>query len=246
MLITENTLRARRGGGCLKELRLALSDILTPAARDYLRTHGVKLIWRGEDKAPRTFGGGYTDSAGHHYREKPEHMTHLRGNHLVGKTHPRIALRGKLDSLQAKVLEGQILAQKQGVDETVLALEEILAFLRKLLACEVKEEAFAWETLLGMDAPALRQASHNPEVSCGMPFCLPSYKMGELAVCLNSLRAAAREVELAAALAFTDEHGAAQRGDILQALNRLSSAFHILYCRAAVLTKGEWQFGRNE
>jgi len=43
----------------------------------------------------------------------------------------------------------------------------------------VKEEAFRWDPLLGMDAPALREASHSLDVSYGMPFCLPSYKMGE-------------------------------------------------------------------
>lgn len=38
------------------------------------------------------------------YGEKPEHMTHLRGNLLVPKTHPRIAFRGQLVSLQAEII----------------------------------------------------------------------------------------------------------------------------------------------
>jgi len=246
VLITENTLRARLGTGCSGELHLARQDILTPAARDYIREHRIKLVRAGEERLPPTFEGGFKDSAGRHYRAKPEQMTHLYGNHLVCKTHPRIALRGKLDSLQAGVLEGQILAGKKGERDLVLELEEILGFLRRLLACEVKEERFEWETLLGMDEAALRAASHNPEKFCGMPLHPPSYKMGELAVRLNSLRTAALEAELAAVAAFTGEGGAAAREDILRSLNRLSSVFHILYCRQAVLTKGEWLSGRDE
>ncbi|MCL2856243.1 MAG: hypothetical protein FWE19_00770 [Oscillospiraceae bacterium] len=246
MLITENILRARRGANPSGELCLASGDVLTPAARDYIREHHIKLVWCKEDETPCAFKSGYKDNAGRRYRVKPEHMTHLYGNYLVPKTHPRIALRGKLDCLQAKVLEGQVLAEKQAERALVLELEEVLGFLRRLLACEVKEEPFEWDALLGMDEAALRKASHDPEKFCGMPFRPPSYKMGELAVCLNSLRASAREVELAAVAAFTDEGGEAVRKDILQSLNRLSSAFHILYCRQAVRKKGEWQSGHDE
>ncbi|MCL2578433.1 MAG: ATP-binding protein [Oscillospiraceae bacterium] len=243
MLITEDILRSRRGSGSLKELYLNLSDQLTPGARDYIRKQEIEIIWDRE--APVAFEGGYTDDTGHKYPKKPEHMTHLHGNHLVAKTHPRIILRGKLDSLQAKVMEGQMLAQMQGAESLIRELEEILAYTRHLMACEVKEEEFAWPILLNMDEAALRQASHNTEKSCGMPFCLPSYRMGAPAVCLNTLRAASREVELAAVAAFVDEGGNASRPDILRALNRLSSALHILYCRQAAATKGEWSLGEN-
>ena len=49
--------------------------------------------------------------------EKPEEMTHLRGNRLVPKTHPRIRFRGQLDSLMAQVLELQCRA---AADRTAL------------------------------------------------------------------------------------------------------------------------------
>ena len=35
---------------------------------------------------------------------KQEHTTHLLGAAVVGKTHPRIELRGRLDSLNAAII----------------------------------------------------------------------------------------------------------------------------------------------
>ena len=46
--------------------------------------------------------------------QKPEYMTHLRGNLLVFKDHPRIALRGKIDSLEAAIILLQLKAQEKG------------------------------------------------------------------------------------------------------------------------------------
>ena len=37
-------------------------------------------------------------------RPKPEHMTHLRGNSLVRKDHPRILFRGWIDALEGELL----------------------------------------------------------------------------------------------------------------------------------------------
>jgi ethanolamine utilization cobalamin adenosyltransferase len=47
----------------------------------------------GGKKRFRTLYGGFLET-------KPEHMTHLYGNMLVFKDHPRIVFRGKLDSLE--------------------------------------------------------------------------------------------------------------------------------------------------
>ena len=45
---------------------------------------------------------------------KPEHMTHLRGNTLVFKDHPVIKYRGALDYLESKIICTQIVADKKG------------------------------------------------------------------------------------------------------------------------------------
>ena len=45
---------------------------------------------------------------------------------------------------------------------------------------------------------------------------------------LNRARCAAREAELAAVAAFADREGNPTRGDILRALNRMSSMLYLL------------------
>ena len=57
--------------------------------------------------------------------------------------------------------------------------------------------------------------------------------MGRLAARLNLLRARTREAELAAERAFAE----GEREDILKAMNSLSSAVYILFCR---LLAGEY------
>ena len=45
---------------------------------------------------------------------KQEHTTHLLGAAVVIKTHPRIELRGRLDSLNAAIIRVQIQAREAG------------------------------------------------------------------------------------------------------------------------------------
>ncbi|MDR2183565.1 MAG: phosphate propanoyltransferase [Clostridiales bacterium] len=159
---------------------------------------------------------------------KPEHLTHLYGSELglVSKSHPRIELRGKLDSLQAKIIEVQLIACKNGKDEIAKELNELLEFARRILACEVKDVPFEFELLIGLTADELRAKSHNPRKYFGIGHIMPSYHMGELVAALNTLRTYAREVELCAVRVFGE-----QKTDIIRALNRLSSAVYIIICR---------------
>ena len=60
---------------------------------------------------------------------------------------------------------------------------------------------------------------------------MPEYTDGETVLLLNKCRCAARNAELAAAGAFTDEQGLVVREDILKALNRMSSMIYILMIR---------------
>ncbi|MFR2897965.1 hypothetical protein [Hungatella sp.] len=70
------------------------------------------------------------------YREKPENMTHLRGNLLVMKTHPRIVFRGKVDTIQAKVL--LLMEEYRNEAGFYKDLADILNGLREVLGSEVK------------------------------------------------------------------------------------------------------------
>ena len=59
---------------------------------------------------------------------------------------------------------------------------------------------------------------------------LPSYTLGKTYAILNLLRTAVRETEVAAAAAFNNGKGY-DRADIIEELNRMSSAMHIIMCK---------------
>ncbi|MCY9511309.1 cobalamin adenosyltransferase [Paenibacillus larvae] len=178
-------------------------------------------------KRYRTLYGGFLET-------KPEHMTHLYGNMLVFKDHPRILFRGKLDSLETKILEAQINCSKLNMDRLVNDLEEILQFVRQIVRCEVLNESIEDFHLLGMTPKELREQSHFPKKYFGLEHFQPSYDMGEAVVVINSLRTFTRETELLAYQAFKKEHGGAEREDIIRTLNRLSSLFWIIMFRIRI------------
>ncbi|MCL1952584.1 MAG: cobalamin adenosyltransferase, partial [Oscillospiraceae bacterium] len=60
---------------------------------------------------------------------------------------------------------------------------------------------------------------------------VPHIGLGRLCLALNFLRTQVRETELAAANAFCLEGGAVERPDLLEALNRMSSAVYLLFLK---------------
>ena len=223
---------------------VANGTYVTQSAWDFLKEHGIELHFAAPKTtfAPMTVtplpveGGKprYVDCAtGEPLQEKAENMTHLRGNLLVPKTHPRIAFRGQLDSLMAKMIEVQLMAEESGREQLVLELDELLAFLRNILGAEVKEEPLKDILLLGMDSQQLREVSHHVKEHFGIPHPVPNYRMGRLCVALNCLRTQIREVELSAVNAFSHETQL-EHTDIIEGLNRLSSCVYIMFCRTIV------------
>ncbi|WP_081963116.1 phosphate propanoyltransferase [Desulfosporosinus sp. HMP52] len=174
---------------------------------------------------------------------KPEHMTHLRAGVLVTKTHLVIAYRGQLDLFQGDLVESQCYFQQAGEEKLILHLEEISALCRQLMVSEVKQEPFQWSTLLGLSSEELRERSHHPKKYYGIDHTPLSYTHGPIVARLHQLRAKSREVELYANRAFTAENGECSRTDLIQALNRLSSAFYILACevRSRMTQEGQCQ-----
>ncbi len=169
--------------------------------------------------------------------KKPECMTHLYKDELVYKDNPIIILRGKLDSLQAKILEVQsyIVHDSGKADENQLLLqnlEELLEYSRNIMLAEIlNQELDNNKKLFGLTIDEVKTISHNTMKYFNIaPMRQLSYKDCPIAIKINMLRALSREVELAAIVAFKsgDE---CERLDIIKALNRLSSAFHILVYR---------------
>lgn len=246
--ITEDFLRLELRNAQPETYYVPEGKILTPAAREYLQQRKIKIA-KGEppEAAPAEPAASaapapaaapaaaptakYRDhETGAFYMEKPEHMTQLFGNELVTKNHPRILFRGKLDSLQAMVVLDQALIAADGNQKLVDDLGSILDNLREMMRCDVLDETYCRQTIIGLTHQELRERSHNPQKFFGIKqMLLPDYTMGRDYALLNQLRAAIRETEVAAATAFLTG-SKCTRPDIMEELNRLSSALHIMMC----------------
>ncbi|HWQ41615.1 MAG TPA: phosphate propanoyltransferase [Desulfosporosinus sp.] len=259
MIVTEYELRANWHKTKEKIIILPQGSVITPSARDFIRSKGIDVQIEGNgilDINKTTFSNSQQTVLKHKPFEqklnvpretasnlrtqsilpvssteiKPEHMTHLNQRTLVTKTHPVIAYRGQLDLFQCELVEAQMYFQQVGEEGLILKLEEIAAFARALMVNEVKETPFQWQTLLGLTPEELRDRSHHPKTYFGVEHTPLSYTHGMVVAKLHHLRAKSREVELHANRAFTNDAGECLRTDLIQALNRLSSAFYILAC----------------
>ncbi|MGL4730284.1 MAG: cobalamin adenosyltransferase [Clostridium sp.] len=246
-VLTESALRGILKNQNISEYVVEKGVIVTPSAKQYLQDKGVKLVYKGETnnvtnlnkevvKRDETiedrFIPRYEHLNGGVFEKKPEHMTQLNGNKLVSKDHRRIVLRGKLDSLQSKILKAQVMCKNLNEKKVIEDLEEVLAYVRKILECEVTEKPLPTVNLIGLNEKELRAYSHNPKKHLNTDHIIfASYDMGDVVIELNSLRTDSREVEIVAFNAFKTEDGELSRNDIALAMNRLSSCFYVMMCK---------------
>ena len=192
---------------------------LTSDARDWLTAQRIPILSAEEARQAR-----YRLQNGGVLEQKPEHMTHLNAEFLVDKTHPRIAFRGAMDTLEAALL----LAAAENTGSIRTQLEEALSYARYLLGQEVLEQGIVCKALGGMDEKQLRERSHRPQDFYGKPHFMPAPDDGKALLLVNFARCKAREAELLAVKAFRDTEGLPTRTDLLQALNRLSSFLYLI------------------
>lgn len=224
MLCTEEIVRANiRNREGKRVYFLGEKDTLTPGARDFLTRERIEIR-----PASQAAIGEFVTVSGAILREKPEHMTHLRGNVLVPKTHPRIGFRGAMDTLEAELL----LCQMEVPAPYSGQIGEILELARNLIRWEVMDEPVQNLQLCGLTEQELRARSHRPQDFFKQPHFMPQVSDGAVVLQLNRCRCAVRAAELAAAHAFTGSEGICARPDILQALNRMSSMVYILMIQA--------------
>ena len=220
MLYTEQAVRDNiRNREGKRVFFLGKGDQLTSGARDFLTRERIEIL-PAEQVRPeqyRLLSGGFVT-------EKPEHMTHLNGDTLVVKTHPRIAFRGAMDTLETELMLCQLTAESEICRE----LGEILELARRLIRCDVLDEPVPEGKLCGLTEKEQRERSHRPQDYYGQPHFMPEYKDGAAMLQLSKARCAARDAELKAVAAFTDREGNPTRVDILRAMNRMSSMLYIL------------------
>jgi ethanolamine utilization cobalamin adenosyltransferase len=235
------------------EIRLPADCRLTPAAHDLIKQKRVRV--RYTDEAGRTFvdaaGAAGEDSdarqqvhpltsrAGHEAAhcpicqqtvgKKPDALTHLNATTFVAKNDPRIAFRGRVDSAIAQALLIQEQWQREKVAPVWQAmLADIRSALGDVLRCEALDEPMRAITLGELDEAQIHAYSHNPLKHLGHDHIVPALDHGLEVARLNVLRTAIRETEVSGAQAFIARDYSVARGDLLQALNRLSSAVYVL------------------
>ena len=252
--ITEDWLQQNASLTVGGELHLPADSRLTPAARDLLATRKIRVRYAdaagrvyvdvaasatGADPEKRLRVHPLTGSATHQAAhcllcqqvvdQKPDAMTHLDATTLVAKNDLRIAFRGRVDSAIAHA----VLLQTQWQSEAVApALQRMLADIRSalgnVLRCETLGETMLPITVGDFDEAQLHAVSHHPLKHLGHDHIVPALEHGSTVARLNVLRTAIREAEIAGAQSFIDKDFSVRRGDLLQALNRLSSAVYVL------------------
>ncbi len=154
-----------------------------------------------------------------------ESKTSLFGSECVTKDHPRIELRGQIDSLYARAVQVCAFARQYGYTETISGMEDIVRVVRELMRAEALEEPPQITGIMGMELEELRSVSHNVKEELGLQPYMPDEHADEMTALLNILRTDIRRTERAAVAA-----GSGSAGDeaFLLVLNRLSSAAYIL------------------
>lgn len=248
--ITENMIRYEIGDTKPEVYIVKKGYILTTSARDYLTDNEIKIAKEGETlplkaneeantKVPKTNKNKFyiCQETGKRLTKKPECMTQLHDNVLVSKCSNRIYFRGKIDSMQALVVYAQAVIAECNDMQIVKDLDSILAALREIIRADVLEEKVNPVELIGMTFEEIHERSHNPQKYYGVEQCkLADYKLGKAYALLNMIRSGIREAEVAAAKAFIVD-GKTERADIIEALNRMSSAMHVMMSK---LDAGEY------
>ena len=174
MLYTEEMARANiRNREGKRVFFLGRGDTLTPGARDFLSRERIEILPGDQARIQK-----YRLRNGAVLEEKPEQMTHLHGDVLVLKNHPRIAFRGAMDSLEAELVLCQLKCEGWQKE-----LGEILNLSRILIRCEVLEEAVPEGKLCGLTEDEQRKHSHRPQDFYGQPHFMPEYTDGERCSC---------------------------------------------------------------
>ncbi|MGF1737727.1 ethanolamine utilization cob(I)yrinic acid a,c-diamide adenosyltransferase EutT [Photobacterium satsumensis] len=256
--ITEDYLRQHVGLRAGGEIFLPVGTRFTPAAQQMVTERQITVKWRSdngqvfssregealepaEQVHPLKTNNVRPENAcvmcGSHIADKPALMTHLNDQVLVPKTHPRIALRGKLDSCICFCVMAQ--CALEGQPELLKGfMADIRSYLGQVLQAEVTEQQLPLPRLGSFDADEVHRWSHKPLAYLGHDHLLPDECYGQTVAQLNYLRALVRELELIASQVYLDDCMQLSRNDIVAGLNRLSSAVYVVMILVLQCEKG--------
>jgi ethanolamine utilization cobalamin adenosyltransferase len=220
---------------------------LSPSAADFVKQWGLATVEAaphehsaapdpGEWDTASTFPVDVTGerprctTCGSPVTEKASALTQLNSCHYAPKTHPRIRLRGRVDSLHALVLLVQRIAREQDQAELTADLGTVAAFCRELTSAEYNERPAAELVLHDWDAEQIHDVTHDPKGTLGIDHLTIDEDEPELQHWLNLARTTAREIEITALDAFPSPHHP-YGASICYSFNRLSSVFYFFQLR---------------
>lgn len=217
---------------------------LSPSATDFVNQWQLVVVEQHRTTAPAqargwdrpsefpvtSIDGPCCSSCGSQVAEKPSSLTQLNAHHYAPKTHPRIILRGQIDSLHALVLLVQRLAGDAGEGEARSRLGTIAAYCRELLSAEYNERPCDPLELRGISEPDMHKATHDPRAALGVEHLRIDDTEPMLQHWLNMARTQARQLEITALQTFPSPHHP-YGASICHGLNRLSSAIYYVALR---------------
>lgn len=219
---------------------------LSPSAADFVKQWGLVTVeqvaasptpagtaeWDKASVFPVDFTGEIPTctSCGMEVTKKASALTQLNAHHFASKTHPRIKLRGRIDSLHAKVLLVQRMACAAGEEPLARDLGTVGAYCREITSAEYNERPVAALQLQTWGVDDIHKATHDPKGVLGIEHLTIDEADVELQHWLNLARTDAREIEILALETFPSPHHAYGES-ICHALNRLSSIFYFLQLR---------------
>lgn len=261
--LTEKELRENFSLAWGTEIHLPFNTKLTPSASQYLTDRKIRVKFIDEhgevfikdniksDKstAKKVHPLTTSDQKGEELHcslcnnkieNKSDVLTWLDSNNLVPKNHPRIAFRGKLDNMISYcVLVQNEFQNFSGPDIIKKYLSDLRSYMGSILRAEVKDEKINNLFMGEFDADAIHKMSHNPLKYLGYDHIVPELNHGKWIALLNYLRAIVREAEVYAANLYIDPALRVTRPDILNSLNRLSSAIYVLMIMVLITEKGK-------
>lgn len=263
--ITEAWLRERYSMAEGTELHLPADALLTPAARSLISDRRLKVRYvdeRGQvfvDSVGNSTNGDtpehkrihpLTDAERAHamhctlckqaVQKKPDTLTHLNADTLVSKNDPRIRFRGSLDVAISQAVWVQAELIEKG-DAVPAALKQCLADIRSalgnVLRAEVTGEPLHPIHMGEFNEEDIHRLSHAPLKYLGHDHIVPEASHGLTVARLNLVRASIRTAELSAAQIYVSQDFDISRPDIMQGLNRLSSAVYVLMIVALMIER---------
>jgi ethanolamine utilization cobalamin adenosyltransferase len=155
---------------------------------------------------------------------KPDHMTQLDTGHFAAKTHPRVKLRGRLDTLHALVMLAAAEARRYQLPPLAAHLDTLAAYCREIQSAEYHQRVVQPLAVAGKSEDEIHEISHWPDKHLGIAHLTPGPDDHAILHWMNYVRTQTREAEVAA----LETYPPPERPDLSRALNRLSSAVYYL------------------